>query len=144
MQRRAHRWRIAALALLLALIAPGGAVEPAQMDSAAADAATRGSPDTPAQVEADSQEPAQDTAPPSSGVVPAAIPDSIVPTVATPARTGPTIVPTLRARSGAPALPRVVRVAVPDWGAMPFADYNLGHSRGFSIELLEEILRPRG
>ena len=42
------------------------------------------------------------------------------------------------------ALPKIVRVGVPDWGGMPFDDYNGGNPQGFNIDLLEEILGEQG
>lgn len=37
-----------------------------------------------------------------------------------------------------------IRVGVATWGNLPFQDYRAGRARGFSIELLEQILRTRG
>jgi len=37
-----------------------------------------------------------------------------------------------------------IRVGVATWGNLPFQDYRNGRARGFSIELLEQILRTRG
>ncbi|MGH8082777.1 MAG: transporter substrate-binding domain-containing protein, partial [Lysobacter sp.] len=51
------------------------------------------------------------------------------------------VVPPLRARGAQPALPRLVRMGVADWDLLPFDDYNDGQSRGFSVELIQEILK---
>ncbi|ALN91589.1 his Kinase A domain protein [Lysobacter gummosus] len=146
MHRGVFRWTLA-MAFGLAAFAglANEATAPVRTDSPQTNAVTRALPDALVQVGTDSQDRAQDTGPASSGASAATIPDSIVATpVTAPARTGPVIAPPLSVRSGTAALPRRVRVAVSDWGTMPFDDYNQGHPRGFSVELLEEILRPRG
>jgi len=40
--------------------------------------------------------------------------------------------------------PAVLRVGVATWGNLPFQDYRDGQARGFSVELLEQILHSRG
>ncbi|QQP97226.1 ATP-binding protein [Lysobacter enzymogenes] len=80
-------------------------------------------------------EPAPASAPPAQAAAPAADPRApeAADIVAAPA------VGTLDERRPAP-----IRVGVATWGNLPFQDYRNGRARGFSIELLEQILRTRG
>ncbi|MGO1068942.1 transporter substrate-binding domain-containing protein [Lysobacter sp. CA199] len=127
--------RCIAMATALALMAGAAAASPTPQESDAA-------------VSTDA-EPAQEAAaqtPSPVGVEAVSAPPEPTGPATDPAAAVASGVPAAspRSRDAAPALPKRVRMAVPDWQTLPFTDYNGGQARGFSVELVERILKRRG